>query len=96
MIYSHAELHEMLARVGAGIHIVDGSELFCRVREEQVAPDAYGRVLSQRQSLSCIDGDTHERSARHQCEVDGSIWQIIHVRRKTSGIVVWTMERYIS
>ena len=94
MIYTRDELVEMLERVGGAIHDVDGQPLFCRIKEETVDPDEYGRVLSARQTLSHAFGDTHQRSARYSAVVDGVDWTIVHVRQKTSGIVVWTMERY--
>lgn len=96
MIYSHAELHEMLARVGAGIHIVDGSELFCRVRGPVVEPGEFDRVMRETQDLVYIEGDTFLRHAHNDIEVDGKLWSIAGVRLKSSGIVVLNLERELS
>ena len=96
MIYSPDDLTMMLARSGAAIHQVDGEELYCRIKGLAVEPDEFGRVMSERQELSHITGATYRRSARHRSVVDGVQWEIVHVRNKISGLVVWTMERYTS
>lgn len=96
MVYTRDELHEMLARVGASIHIVDGEELFCRVRGPLVEQGEFDRVMYEKQDLVHIEGDTYMRHAHHDIEVDGKLWSIAGVRLKTSGIVVLNLERELS
>ncbi|MDR2550016.1 MAG: hypothetical protein LBD10_07465 [Desulfobulbus sp.] len=93
MIYSTDDLRMMLERSGGAVHVVDGTDLFCLVKGLAVEPDDFGRVQIARQELSHIAGDTFERSARHDTEVDGVTWSIVAIREKLSGLVVWTMER---
>ena len=95
MIYTYDQLFDMLARVGGAMHDVDGEQLFCRLRGETRDQEEYGRVLGESARLVFIDGDTHERAARQKVTVDGVKWQIVGVLRKTSGMVVWTLQRHV-
>lgn len=93
MIYTQDELTTLLSRSGGAIHLVDGEELFCRIKGLAVERDEYGRVMGELQELSYITGETYDRRVRHDVVVNGSTWSIVSVREKISGITIWTMER---
>lgn len=94
--YDPADLQMLLERTGGAVHSVDGVDLFCRVKGLAVAPDEFGRVMTERQELTHISGATFARRAHHDTEVDGVVWSVVGVRDKLSGLVVWTLEREVA
>ena len=95
MLFAEEDLQMMLERTGGAVHTVDGVELFCRVKALPVEPDEFGRVMTERQELTHIPGDTFQRRVRHDTVVDGTTWSIISVHDKLSGFTVWTLEREV-
>lgn len=95
-MFSVDDLRMMLERSGGALHVVDGEELFCRVKGLAVTPDEFGRVMVERQELTHISGATFERRAHHNTVVDDITWMIVGVREKLSGLTAWTMERELA
>lgn len=94
-MFSDDDLQIMLERTGGAMHTVDGVELFCKVKDQGTAPDEFGRGMIAKAELTHIAGDTFQRSARHDTVVDGITWQVIGVRERLSGYVVWDLEREV-
>ncbi len=94
-MFAEDDLEMILERSGGAMHTVDGDQLLCRVKALPTEPDGLGRVMTARQELTHIAGDTFQRRANHDTVVDGLTWGIISVQEKLSGFIVWTMEREI-
>lgn len=95
MPYSPEALQMLLERSGGAVHTVDGADLFCRVKDNGIAPDEFGRGMLAKAELTHATGDTFLRRAHHDTVVDGVTWHIVGVREKLSGLVVWTLEREV-
>jgi L-fucose isomerase-like protein len=95
VIYSSDDLQMMLERVGGAVHTVDGAELFCRVKSLEIKPDEFGRAMIEHGELEHIAGATFSRRAHHSTVIDGTTWDVVAVRQKLSGNVVWSLEREV-
>ena len=93
--YNADDLRLLLERTGATDHVVDGATLFCRVIDKGQAPDEFGRGMVATAELTHLVGATFARSARHDAVVDDVAWQVVGVRQKLSGLVVWSLEREV-
>lgn len=93
--YDPDDLRMMLERTGGAVHTVDGVDLFCRVKDNGIAPDEFGRGMLATAELTLVDGDTFDRQPRHNTVVDDVTWRVAGVRFKLSGLTVWDLVREV-
>lgn len=93
--YGPADIRMLLERTGGAVHTVDGVDLFCRVKDQGIQPDEFGRGMVAKAELAHIAGATFQRLAHHDTVVGGITWNVVGVREKLSGLVVWSLEREV-